>query len=87
MCIGTPLCDFNLEFRVLVSAVMGSERVSAPGIDVMLEVVRMAVNKQFPTLMTTLYPGSLASDLKPNASLDIWSSKGSVGSLIDITMT
>ena len=54
---------------MLVSAVMGSERVSAPGIDVMLEVVRMAVNKQFPTLMTTLYAGSLASDLKPSASL------------------
>ena len=54
---------------MLVLAVMGSERVLAPGIDVMLEVVRMAVNKQFPTLMTTLYAGSLASDLKPSASL------------------
>ena len=33
----------------------------------------MAVNEQFPTLMPTLYPGSMAMDPKPYASLDkIW---------------
>ena len=30
----------------------------------------MAVNEQFPTLMPTLYPGSIATDPKPYASLD-----------------
>ena len=55
---------------MLVSAVTGSERTLAPGVDVVLEVVRMAVNEQFPTLMPTLYPGSMATDPKPYASLD-----------------
>ena len=70
VCDGMPFSYFSLEFRVLVSAVMGSERVLSPGTDVVLEVVRMAVNKQFPTLMPTLYPGSKATDPRPYASLD-----------------
>ena len=70
VCTGTPFCDFSREFSVLVSAVTGSERTLAPGVDVVLEVVRMAVNKQFPSLMPTLYPGSMATDPKPYASLD-----------------
>ena len=53
---------------MIVSAVTGSERTLAPGVDVVLEVVRMAVNEQFPTL-PTLYPGSMATDPKPYASL------------------
>ena len=28
----------------------------APGVEVVLEVVRMAVNEQYPSLMPTLYP-------------------------------
>ena len=55
VCTGTPFCDFCREFRVLVSAVTGSGRTLAPGVDVVLEVVRMAVNEQFPSLMPTLY--------------------------------
>ena len=77
MCTGTPFCDFSREFRVLVSAVMGSERTLAPGVDVVLEVVRMAVNEQFPTLMPTLYPCSMVTDPKPYASLDkMWQAFG-----------
>ena len=53
-----------------MSAVTGSERTLAPGIDVVLEVVRMAVNEQFPSLMPTLYPGSMTTCPKPYASLD-----------------
>ena len=48
----------------------GSERTLAPGVDVVLEVVRMAVNEQFPSLMPNLYPGSMATGPKPYASLD-----------------
>ena len=70
VCTGTPFCDFSREFRVLVPAVTGSERTLAPGVDVVLEVVRMAVNEQFPSLMPTLYPGSMATGPKPYASLD-----------------
>ena len=68
VCTGTPVCDFSREFRV--SVVTGSERVLAPGVDVVLEMVRMVVNEQFPTLMPTLYPGPMATDPKPYASLD-----------------
>ena len=70
VCNGTPFSDFSREFRVLVSAVTASERVLSPGTDVVLEVVRMAVKEQFPTLMPTLYPGSKATDPRPYASLD-----------------
>ena len=37
----------------------------------------MAVNEQFPSLMPTLYPGSMATDPKPYASLDkMWKALG-----------
>ena len=62
---------------MLVWAVTGSERTLAPGADVVLQVVRMAVNGQFPTLMPTLHPGSMTTDLKPYASLDnMWKAFG-----------
>ena len=77
VCTGTPLCDFSREFRVLVSAVTGSERTLAPGVDVVLEVVRMAVSEQFPSLMPALHPCSMATDPKPYASLDkMWKAFG-----------
>ena len=62
---------------MLVPAVKGSERTLAPGVDVVLELVRMAVNEQFPSLMPTLYPGSMATGPKPYASLDeMWKAFG-----------
>ena len=40
----------------------------------------MAVNRQFLSLMPTLYPGSLAADPKPYASLDrMWKAFGDLG--------
>ena len=42
VCTGTPFCDFIGEVCALVSAVTGSERSLAPGVDVVLEVARMA---------------------------------------------
>ena len=77
VCTGTPFRDFSREFRVLVSAVTGSERTLVPGVDVVLEVVRMAVNEQFPSLMPILCPGSMATDPKPYAYLDkMWKAFG-----------
>ena len=70
VCNGTPFSDFSREFRVLVSAVMGSERALSPGTDVVLKVVRMAVYEQFPRPIRTLYAGSKATDPRPFASLD-----------------
>ena len=34
VCTGTPFCDFSRKLRVLGSAVTGSERTLAPGVDV-----------------------------------------------------
>ena len=51
VCNDTPFYDISRDFRVLVSTLTGSESVFSPGTDVVLEVVRMAVNEQFPTLM------------------------------------
>ena len=62
---GTPFCDVSRGFRVKLSPVSESERTLVPGVDVVLEVVRIAVNEPFPTLMATLYPGSMATDPKP----------------------
>ena len=42
---GRLVCDFIREFRALVSTVTGSEHVLSPGVDVVLEVVRMEVNE------------------------------------------
>ena len=62
---------------MLGSAVTGSERTLAPGVDVVLEVVRMAVNEQFPSSMPALYPGSMATGPKPYTSLDeMWKAFG-----------
>ena len=62
---------------MLVSAVTGTERTLAPGVDVVLKVVRMAVNEQLPSLMPTLYPGLMATGPKPYASLDeMWKALG-----------
>ena len=55
---------------MVVSAATGAERVLAPGSEIVLEVVRMAVNEQYPSLMSTLYPGVMATRPKPFTTLD-----------------
>ena len=67
---GRLLCDFSLAFCAILSTVTGSKRILALGVDVVLDVVRMAVNEQFPKLIPILYPGSMAKDPKLYASLD-----------------
>ena len=42
---------------------LGEVSVSSPGTDVVLEVVRVAANEQFPALRPALYPGSKATDI------------------------
>ena len=41
----TPFCEFSREFRVVVSAVTGTEHVLEPGTEIILKVVRMVVNE------------------------------------------
>ena len=77
VCTGTLFCDFTREFRVLVSEVTGGERTLAPGVDVVFEVVEIAVDEQSPALMPALYPGSMATGPKPYASMDeMWKEFG-----------
>ena len=67
---GTPFCDFSREFRRVVSAATGAARVLAPGVEAVLEMVRMAVNEQYPRLMPTLYPGVAATVSRPLGTFD-----------------
>ena len=68
---GTPFSDFIREFRGVVPAVTGTKRVLASGTDIVLEVVRMAVNEQYPSFfMLTLYPGARATEPRPFGTLD-----------------
>lgn len=67
---GTPFCDFRREFRGVVSAATGTERVLTQEVQVILEVVRMAINEQYPSLMPTLYPGALATVPRSFGTLD-----------------
>ena len=62
--------DYLRAFRLLVSSVTGSERVLAPSVGMVLELVRQSVTRQFPTLSPLLYPGTLATDTTPFASID-----------------
>ena len=69
-CNVLPLSDFSAEVRVLVPTATGSERVLSPGTDVVLKMVRVASNEQFPAFLPALYAGSKATDPRPYASLD-----------------
>ena len=73
MCNDTPFTVFSREVCVLVPTAPGSERILSSETDVVLEVVRVAANEQFPALLPALYPGSKATDPRPYAPLDaLW---------------
>ena len=74
VCTGTPFGDFCREFSV---GSHGDRACSGSWGRLVLEVVRMAVNGKFPSLMPTSYHGSMATDPKPYASLDeMWKAFG-----------
>ena len=55
---------------MVASVTIGAEHVSAPGAEIVLEVVRMAFNEQYPSLMSTPYPGVMATEPRPFGTLD-----------------
>ena len=55
--IKTPFADYFRAFRLLMASVLDSDRVSAPSVEVVLEVVRNSVSEQYPGLMPVLCPG------------------------------
>ena len=64
---------FSRKFRVLLPTATESQRFLSLGKDMVLEVVRVAANEQFPALLSALYPCSKATDPRPYASLDaVW---------------
>ena len=67
---GTPFCGFSRELCVVVSPATGTERIWTPGAEIVLEVVRMVVNEQYPNLMPTLYPGGMATEVRPFGTLN-----------------
>ena len=69
MCNGTPFSGFNREFLVFLPTTTGSERVLSPGTDVVLDVVRVGADEQFPPPMPAVYPGSTTTDPRPYALL------------------
>ena len=72
---GMPFSDFSGSFAYLRRTLTGSERVLSPGTDVVLEVVRVAANEQFPALLPALYPGLKATNPRSYTSLDaMWRS-------------
>ena len=76
---GSPCAAYYRAFRMVVSGVTGSERALAPGVALLLESVRLSVNKQFSRLMPSLYPGELATRPKPFDSIDaIWLALGTL---------
>ena len=58
---GTPCAAYYRRFRRVVSGVTDSERTLVPGGGAVLEMVRLSVNEQFLQLMSSLYPGGLAT--------------------------
>ena len=67
---GTVFCEFSRKFPAVVSAATRTARLLAPVAEILLEVVRMAVNEQYSSLMPTLYPGVMATEPRPFGSLD-----------------
>ena len=66
----TPFCEFSGELRAVVSAGTCAELVLALGAEIVLEVVRMAVNEQYSSLMPTLCPGVTATEMRAFGTLD-----------------
>ena len=68
---------------MVVFGVRGSERALAPWLGLVLEVVRLSVNEQFPQLMPRLYPGELATCPQPFDSIDVmWLALGTLANTI-----
>lgn len=51
---GTPFSDYLRSFRLLFSSVTGSERVLAPSVSMVVELVRQSVKRQYPTMSPPL---------------------------------
>ena len=51
-----PFADYSRVFRLLIAFITDSDQVPAPGVEVVLEVLRNSVNELHPSLMTVPKP-------------------------------
>ena len=66
----TPFVNYVRAFRLLIASAPDSERVLAPSVEVLLEVVRNSVSEQYPGIIPMLLPGELATASTPFGSID-----------------
>ena len=66
----TPFVNYVRAFRLLIASATDSERVLAPSVEVLLEVVRNSVSEQYPGIIPMLLPGELATASKPFGPID-----------------
>ena len=66
---GTPFSSFLRSFRVMVAGTVDKGGPLAPSPDMAMELIRIHTAQQYPTLMPTLFPGTLATQEKPYDSL------------------
>ena len=66
---GTPFSSFLRSFRVFVASTVDKDGLLAPSPKMAMELVRIHAAQQFPMVMPTLFPGSLATRERPYDSL------------------
>ena len=66
---GTPFSNYLRSFRVVVASTVDKGGPLAPSPEMAMELIRIRTAQQYPMLMPTLFPGSLASREKPYDSL------------------
>ena len=66
---GTPFSTYLRALRVVVASTVEKGGPFAPSATMAIELVRIRTAQQYPTLMSTLFPGDRATREKPYASL------------------
>ena len=66
---GTPFSSFLRSFRVMLAGTVDKGEPLAPSPNMAMELIRIRMAQQYPTLIPTLFPGKLATQEKPYDSL------------------
>ena len=66
---GTPFSSYLRALRVVVASTVEKGGPLAPSATMAIELVRIRMSQQYPTLMPTLFPGDRATREQPYASL------------------
>ena len=66
---GTPFSNYLRSFRVVVASTVDKGGPLEPSPEMAIELIRIRTAQQYPMLMPTLFPGSLATRERPYDSL------------------